>query len=139
MRRTQLSDKILKIYNDSRQIFGAKKIKAILAEQGEHVSVRMVSELMQEMNLASIRIDAKKNYQRINDKKKTDVLKLDFTAKAPNQVWVSDITYFRLNNKFYYICVILDLYSRKAIAYRISQRLSTQIATAAFKSAYADR
>jgi len=70
---------------------------------------------------------------------KKDELKLNFKAEAPNTVWVSDTTYFRLNNKNYYICAIIDLYSRKALAHKVSVKHSTQLVNSAFKLAYAER
>jgi putative transposase len=139
IRRTQLSEQIKEIYEESNQIFGARKIKAVLADQGEAVSDKMVSELMQEMNLYSIRTGAKKNHTRFNYEKKKDSLKMNFTVHAPNQVWVSDVTFFKLDDKFQYICVIIDLYSRRVIAYKISQKHSTQLITSTFKLAYAER
>jgi transposase InsO family protein len=111
----------------------------VLANQGEAVSNKMVAELMQEMNLYSIRTGAKKNYIRFNDEKKKDSLKMNFSVNAPNQVWVSDVTYFKIDNKFKYICAIIDLYSRKVIAHKISQRHSAQLITSTFKFAYAER
>lgn len=139
-RRDELSQQILQIFDDSRQIFGAKKIKAILAEHGIHTSDRMVSELMQEMNLASIRTDSKKIYnQRNKKKKKKDLLNMNFSVHAPNQVWVCDITSFSINEKTHYICAILDLYSRKVVSYKVSERQSTQLVTSVFKTAFAER
>lgn len=139
IRRTQLSERIKQIYEESNQIFGAKKIKAVLANQGEVVSDKMVAELMQEMNLYSIQTEAKKNYIHFNTEKKKDSLKMNFSVNAPNQVWVSDVTCFKVDNKFQYICVIIDLYSRKVIAHKISQKHSTQLITSTFKLAYAER
>ncbi|MEG2525202.1 MAG: IS3 family transposase, partial [Oscillospiraceae bacterium] len=77
-----------------------------------------------------------KDYLRFNADKKKDSLKMNFTVDAPNQVWVSDVTYFKLNGKFHYICAIIDLYSRKVIAHKISKKHSTQLITATFKLAY---
>lgn len=54
-------------------------------------------------------------------------------------MWVSDITYFKLHNKFQYICVIIDLFSRKVISYKIATRQSAQLVSATFKQAYADK
>ena len=139
IRRTQLSTLIKQIYEESNQIFGAKKIKAVLANQGEVVSDKMVAELMQEMNLYSIRTGAKKNFARFNYEKKEDSLQMNFSVNAPNKVWISDVTCFKIDNKFQYICAILDLYSRKVIAYKISQKHSTQLITSTFKLAYAKR
>lgn len=138
IRRTQLSEIILQIYNKSNQIYGATKIKAVLDAMDIRTSVHMVSELMKEMNISSIRTDSKRIYNQLNKKKK-DMLRKDFSAKAPDRIWVSDVTYFRFNNRTYYICVILDLYSRMVVAYKISKKQSTQIVTAAFKEAYALR
>lgn len=70
IRRNQLSEWIKQIYEESNQIFGAKKIKAGLADQGEAVSDKMIAQLMQEMNLYSIRTEAKKDYIRFNYEKK---------------------------------------------------------------------
>jgi len=53
-RRLVLSEKIKQIYDDSNQIFGANKIRAILSDQGVAVSSEMVTELMRDMNLFSI-------------------------------------------------------------------------------------
>ena len=74
IRRTQLSEKILQIYNASKQIYGAKKIKAVLEQQGVYTSVKMVSELMNEMNIASIRSDSKKIYKQLHKPQKKDML-----------------------------------------------------------------
>ncbi|MEG1875700.1 MAG: IS3 family transposase, partial [Angelakisella sp.] len=54
----------------------------------------------------------------------------------PNQIWVSDITCFKLNTKYFYTCIILDLFSRKIVAYRISKKNSTQLVSATFRQAY---
>lgn len=138
-RRNQLSEQIKQAYEESNQIYGARKIKAILGGRGIAVSDRMVAALMREMNLHSIRNGAKEDYLKFNYEKKKDALKMNFSVKAPNQVWVSDVTYFKLDGKFQYICAIIDLYSRKVIAYKISQKHSTQLITATFKLAYAAR
>ena len=64
---------------------------------------------------------------------------MNFSVSCPNQVWVSDVTYFKLSAKFYYICAIIDLYSQKVVAYRISEKHSTQLISATFKQTYKDR
>ena len=139
LRRTELSEQIRQIYDESDQIYGAKKISAVLKSRGVATSDKMVSELMQEMNLASIRTGAKRLYMRFHAQKKNDRLGKQFSASAPNQIWVSDVTYFAYNKKMYYICAILDLYSRKVLSYKISQKHSSQLITSTFRSAYEDR
>ena len=139
VRRAELSEKIKQIYDNNNQILGPSKIRAVLTSQGVVVSDKMVKKLMKEMNLFSIRIDVKKQYLKQKSGTKKDVLKLNFKATTPNEVWVSDITYYKLKDKFYYICVIVDLYSRKVVAWKISPNQSSQLTTSTFKVAYEQR
>ena len=62
-----------------------------------------------------------------------------FTADHPNQIWVSDITYFKVNDYWVYLCVILDLFSRKIIGYRVSRNASTNLVTSTFRTAFRER
>ena len=66
-------------------------------------------------------------------------LEQQFTADRPNQTWVSDITYFKVNDYWLYLCIILDLFSRKVIGYRVSRSASTNLATSTFRSAFRER
>jgi len=138
-RRGKLSEHIREIYDESNQIFGARKIRAVLHTQGINTTDGMVAQLMQSMNLKSIRGGTKKRYKQFIQGGKKDALKLNFSAKAPNQVWVSDIMYFRVCDTIRYICAIIDLYSRKVIGYKISQKQSTQLVTSTFKLAFESR
>lgn len=137
-RREKFKLRIQEIYNDNHQIFGAAKICAVMKEEGYRISVEMVRELMRDMGLTSIRQDAKDLY----DKEKPlfpNRLNQQFNVDAPNQVWVSDVTYFRYNNVGYYICAIIDLYARTVVSHKISQKNSTQLTKATFKMAYERR
>ena len=66
-------------------------------------------------------------------------LKRQFLREAPNLVWVSDITYVRVDEVFYYLCVVIDLFSRKVLSYAISDNIDTELVTAAFEKAFTDR
>ncbi len=57
----------------------------------------------------------------------------------PNRVWVSDITCFKLGDKYIYFCVIIDLYSRKVVGYGTSFTNSTYLVTSTFKRAFQNR
>jgi len=60
--------------------------------------------------------------------------------KSINQIWVSDITYYRIGEKFYYLTFILDLFSRVIVGYSVSEDLSTAHTTIpAFKCAMRNR
>ena len=66
-------------------------------------------------------------------------LKRKFLADAPNTVWVSDITYAKVGMDFLYLCVIIDLYSRKVVGYSISEYIDMDLVEAAFQSAFSAR
>lgn len=130
---------IQEIYDESHQIFGPSKITSILNERDYHVCEKTVSKLMREMGLYSIRNCAKTLYEQNQKKKRENILKQNFNADTPNKVWVSDVTQFNLNQHRFYICVIIDLFSRKVISYHISGNNSTQLAKTTFKKAYETR
>lgn len=137
-RREELRIAIQRIYDDNHQIFGAAKICAVMKEEGYQVSKEMVLELMRDMGLVSIRQDSKDLYDK-EQRRFKNYLNQQFTVTRPNEVWVSDVTYFRLNNRNYYICVVLDLFSRMVIGYRIGKANSTQLVRSTFQMAYEER
>ncbi len=56
-------------------------------------------------------------------------LLIGLIINKPNQVWQSDITYFELNQRFYYITFIIDAFTRIIVGYAVSQRLTTEQTT----------
>ena len=128
------------VFDEYKQRIGAKKICAILAERGVRTSSGYVSGLMQEMGLQSIGRHSKKEYfKQLALHKRSNKLRQQFHVREPNRVWISDTTYFRVKEKHYYICMIMDLFSRKILAHKISQKHSTYLITATFKQAFAER
>ena len=137
-RRNDLKAKILEIYHDNLQIFGADKIAAVLRSNGIPSSTKTVQKLMNEMGISSIRNGAKRAYKAEQRAYKNHVQQ-KFDVEMPNQVWVGDTTQFRFHNHTYYICAIEDLYSRKVVGYGISNRNSTHLVKATFLKAYFER
>ena len=58
------------------------------------------------------------------NKRKENKVKWNFNVKNPNEIWASDVTYFKVKGKRYYICVVLDLFSRKIKGMEVSKRNS---------------
>ena len=127
------------VFDDNDQRFGASKIRMILAESGIRVSAKRVSAIMQELDLHSVRTDAKKLYKAKQQRQKQNLLERVFTASRPNQIRVSDLTYFKVKSYWVYLCVILDLYSRKVIGYKVSRHMSTRLATLTFRQTFEER
>lgn len=137
--QAELLLQVQQAFDDSGQRFGAEKIRIVLAESGIHISKKRISSIMQELNLQSVRSDAKKEYMKREAYKKQNLLNRDFYAERPNQIWVSDITYFKGDNYRIYLCAIIDLFSRRVVGYKISQNCSTNLVTATFKKAFNSR
>jgi putative transposase len=68
-----------------------------------------------------------------------DLVKRDFTAQAPNQLWLADITEHRTSEGKLYLCAIKDVFSNRIIGYSISDRMKSRIAVDALNNAVARR
>lgn len=131
---------ILQIYSSHDSRPGTYKIQKLLASEFcIHISAGRVYRLMKDMKLPSFR--AKKPcfvYADLSFEAQ-NLLKQNFTQKAPDLVWCSDITYLKVQNKFYYLCVIINLFSRKIVAYRLSSKIDAKLVTDTFLDAYVKR
>ena len=140
IRREEIREQVKRVFDDSKQRFGSRKICAILAENGTNTSPNYVAELMREMGLESIGRHSKRDYKKkAGLTKRQNTLQQQFDISEPNRVWVSDTTCFKVKDKYYYICVIIDLFSRKVVAHRISQKHSTYLITSTVRLALKDR
>lgn len=123
--REYIKAKIQDIYDQSKQNYGAPKITRELRQKGETISERTVGKYMKEMGIkaqwvkpwtiTTIDSDFSNELQNILDEQ--------FTPERPNAVWCSDITYIWTTDGFVYLTSIMDLFSRKIIAWTLSQTL----------------
>lgn len=96
---------------------------------------------MKNMNLPKMSTvkPPKSTYSKAIEADCNNLLAQNFNQPAPNMVWVSDFTYIRVGNRFYYVCAILDLFARKIIAYKISNKIDTRLAIDTLNIAIATR
>ena len=137
-KQSEMEPVIEQVFFEYDQIFGAGKIHQILRNRGYAIAESTVRRIMRKNGWLSVRKCAKKFFKQQCERRE-NLLKRRFTASKPDEVWISDITIFGFNNKKYYICAILDIFSRKVLAYKISLNNSTQLTTSTFKMAYALR
>lgn len=127
-------------FHDSGERFGAAMIRVKLNESGYTVSKKHIQRLMHEMNLV-----CKQNRPRVFNsthrkyKYRRNRLLRKFTQDAPNKFWVSDITYARVNDEFYAVCVVIDLFSRMVLSYGISPEMNTDLVRTTFMKAFEAR
>ena len=136
-RKNNVKNKICDIYDESHQNYGAPKITAILNKNGETISEKTVGNYMREMGLkaqwikhytiTTIAPDFSETYKNI--------LKKQFNPDTSDVVWCSDITYIWTFDGFVYLTSIMDLYSRKIIAWELSRTLEAKWITRAVEKA----
>ena len=115
---------IEEIFHNSKDRFGSAMIKVKLQELGHQVSPKRIVRLMQEMNLVCNSAkrtlhEYKRNYHK-SIYYTGNKLKQKFAQLGPNRAWVSDITYLRTLEGVYFLCVIIDLFSRRVIGHTLS-------------------
>lgn len=136
LKRQELMKQVQQIFDDSKQRFGAEKIRMTLRECGIHVGKKRIREIMQELGLSSVRENAKSSYRNRQEYLKRNLLNQEFKTSRPNKIWVSDITYFKIKDYAVYLCVIIDVFSRMVVGYRVSRKCSTHLVTSTFKDAF---
>ena len=135
-RDKMLKEKIMFIYKKHNKIASAAKYKVILQEQEIIASEKKIRYLMHELGLQFSKDNKAKKYIRPKTSiKYRNLLKQDFNQAMPNRVWVSDITEIKINYRPIYLCVIIDLFSRKVIAYDISKINNTRLSINTYKQA----
>jgi transposase InsO family protein len=138
IRDKMLKKEIQRIFDEHHQILGAAKIAAVIRQSGTPVTEKKVRKLMHELNLQSIRSKSKMIFNKLNPRF-PNLVKRNFNPASPNQVWVSDVTEFEFKQHKYFICAILDLFSRKIISHKIGLRNSTHLILITLRNAIKGR
>ena len=132
-----LRPKIQEHFENSKERFGSRKIRAKLIEDGITISQRRIIRLMNEMGLVCKQVRLRywsttsRKYKYYRNK-----LQQDFRQTEPNSVWVSDITYIRVKDDFHYVCIVIDLFSRKVVSHGISENIDEKLVKVTFDKAY---
>lgn len=126
-RQTEL---IKKAWNESGRVYGYRKLHDDLRDQGETCCPNRVARLAR---LA--RIKAQIGYKRrpgyYGGKPAivaNNILNRRFDVSAPDQFWVTDITYIKTYEGWLYLSVVIDLFSRKVVGWSMQSRMTTELA-----------
>ena len=124
-RKQLIKKKIKGIYNKSHKIYGAPKITKEIKKTGEKISERTVGKYMKELKIKAIYIKPYTVTTKDPDfsSKLENILDEQFNPDTPNAVWCTDITYIWTNAGFVYLTSVMDLFSRKIIAWTLSETL----------------
>jgi transposase InsO family protein len=133
----ELLGKIKRIHEVSRGVYGSPRITAELADKGVRVGRHKVARLMR---LARIRGCPKPRFRATTQRDLHhpvghNLLQQNFSAGAPNERWVADITYISTNQGWLYLAVVIDLYSRRVVGWSMSQWMSRRLVVDALRMA----
>ena len=113
----------------SRGTYGAPRIHADLKEGGVQVGRKRVARLMREAGLEGVsrRRFVKTTRQSPAQRAAPDLVNREFTATAPDEIWVADITYIPTWAGFLYLAIVMDVWSRRIVGWKMASHLRTEL------------
>ena len=137
----QIKTYILTLHGKYKKRLGVNKLTLLLQrEYGLKIGQTRVRRLFKSMNLpkiSSCKVPNESVKSKSGDFK--NLLNRKFNPDEPNKIWASDITYLKVGSKWYYLCVVIDLFSRKVIAWLLSDKPDAKLVIDTFKKAYRNR
>jgi putative transposase len=129
---------IRRVHHDSAGRYGSPRVHAALRTQGRGTSRGRIERLMRRHGIRAIMAPPRR--VRTTDSRHElpiapNVLARDFTAAAPNRVWLADITYIPTDEGWLYLAAVMDLYSRKIVGWAMRDHLRTELAATALMMA----
>ena len=141
IKNQKLLVKVNRIYDESRTAYGSPRVHAQLVREGEKVSRGRVERLMRKANLVG---RAARVYRRKALAKtlyhSLPNLRLDIPEPdSVDQQWVGDVTYLKVSGEWRYLAVVMDLYSRRVIGWKLDKHRTAQVTRAALRQALSCR
>ena len=137
-----LKEHIMRIHAHPRmRVYGIRKIHAQLVREGHDVARCTVERLCRELG---VRGTVRGRWPRTTKPapetgRPRDLVERDFTATAPDRLWVADLTYVRTQSGWVYVAFVLDVYSRMIVGWQTSTRMYTDLALDALQMGLAAR
>lgn len=129
-RDEKLTEKIHRIHKDNYGVYGARKIHAALRREGLTLARCTVERLMRAAGLRGvIRAKSPRTTRPAPETDRPrDLVERQFTATAPNQLWVADITYICTFSGWVYAAFVIDVFSRMVVGWQVATSLYTDLA-----------
>ncbi len=136
---------VAQVHQETDEIYGSRKIAEELKHRDELETAcrNTVAGAMKELGIRSKtgRKSFRPTTTQVDPSKRpaANVLDRKFTATAPNQKWVTDITYLSTATGWVYLASVVDLFSRKVVGWAVSDSLSTELVQSALRDAFEKR
>ena len=132
---------IARVWEENRQLYGARKIWHALRREGFDVARCTVERLMQAMGIKGV-VRGRRIVTTNPDAARPcpdDKVNRLFKAERPNQLWVSDFTYVPAWSGTVYVAFVIDVFARKIVGWRVSTSMTTQFVLDALNQAIFQR
>jgi putative transposase len=137
-----IRDAVLKVtlvalWNDNYQVYGARKLWKAARRAGEDIGRDQVARLMRELGIAGARRQKRVRTTKADGQadRHPDLVGRRFTATAPNELWVTDLTYVPTWAGVAYVCFIVDVFSRTIVGWRCASNMRTDMVLDALEMA----
>ena len=123
-----LANRIFDIWRRSRGRYGAPRVTAALLKAGVRVNEKRVARIMVELGVAG-KCGRRKVRTTWRDNTATpapDLVERDFTADAPDELWVGDITYIPTDEGWLFVASVLDVCTRVLVGWSIADHLQNR-------------
>lgn len=138
----KIADGVLKIrikaiWDENYQVYGVRKIRAVLAREGTVVAKNRVGRLMRELNISGA-VRGRKVFTTkpdLSHSRAPDLVQRDFSAEAPNRLWVTDFTYVPTWSGMVYVAFVVDVFSRMIVGWSLATNMRTDLVMTALDQA----
>ena len=132
-------ERIVEVFHQHKQRYGSPRVTKVLQQQGLLCGENRVARLMREYELVArpkrpFRPRTTRAGQRVAPNRIQDL-----EPSGPDQIWVSDITYVATQEGWLYLAMILDLFSRKVVGWKLGETLEAELVVTALKNALGRR
>jgi putative transposase len=136
-----LSERIVHHFAANRHVYGTRRLKVCLAQEGKHVSRRRIGRLMAEQ---ALQVKTRRKFKPTTDSSHgqavaPNVLQRQFDIAQPDTAYVGDITYIWTAEGWLYLAVVIDLFSRAVVGWSMNRWLKAELVTNALQMALDQR
>ena len=134
----RLSERIRELHRANYEAYGYRRIWRALQRQGEDPGRDRVARLMRSAGIAGAKRRGKPWRTTKPDPeahRRPDLVNRDFTASAPNELWVADLSYLRCWEGILFFAFIVDAFSRMVVGWQLAQNMRTTLVLDALKMA----
>lgn len=137
----ELLTEVRRVHANSRRRYGSPRVHAALRREGKRVGRNRIARLM---HRNGIQARQKRRFRKTTDSNHSfplapNLLARQFTAAAPNKIWLADITCVPTLEGWLYLAVVLDMFSRKVVGWAMSETMPQELTVAALRMAITNR